>query len=293
MAEQKEKSFLEKVKDNLPLLSIVLVTFSTARLIAYYHYFGIDITSYIELTEAITLSTPIFFYALLASLLGIFGGLLGIKVHSEYTPTAEAQVSKNFFKRAHQFASPFTMLLLFLIIPCITIWLSWSYWYKGKPEAIEWIVSMNLLLILILTVDISSNELWLQLRKINLEISIYSLNLSLRLIFGTAAIVLQTRIDAYNAVYGDYNNREQVAFTIGDKNIHTSDKYRYVGRTKNYLFLYNNTTGYADIFKLSDIKSFSSKGAEPHLTHLPKQAIAKPNTKPNQIKVIADTVKSK
>jgi hypothetical protein len=251
MEQPKEKSFLEKTKDNLPLLSIALITLSTARLISYYHYFGIDITSYIELTEAITLSTPIFIYYTLLLILGAFGGILGVRIHSNNTPSADIQATKNFIQRIRQFTSPASFFLLFIVIPLITIWLVIDTWQKGQSEYIETIVSVMLILLSSFTLDIFGNELWLKLREYRENISLHTSTNILRAANTVAIIMMSTRMNAYHVVYGGYNERNQVKFTIGNKIVQTTDKYRYVGRTKNYLFLYNVINGYADIYKLT------------------------------------------
>ena len=50
----------DKLKEYLPIISIVLLIIGAIRLIVYYRFFGIDITSYIDLSEVLILSLPFF-----------------------------------------------------------------------------------------------------------------------------------------------------------------------------------------------------------------------------------------
>lgn len=81
--------------------------------------------------------------------------------------------------------------------------------------------------------------------------------------------------------------------TYNGKVVKTTDTYSYIGKTKNYAFFYNDNTGYADVYTLSDVKDFSIKDNEPHRrrrTHKKAEAKAVPLTKNNAQQKVQSTI---
>lgn len=56
-----------------------------------------------------------------------------------------------------------------------------------------------------------------------------------------------------------YSSDYEMSFKHNDNNIVTNKNYRYIGKTKNYLFLYDINKKQSDVFKFDDIKNLSIK----------------------------------
>lgn len=149
---------------------------------------------------------------------------------------------------------------------------------------------MTFIFIIIL---LSFSEFWkseiiYQFARVNIALSHFSVGMWFAFLGGVITLVQFTRYEAFFVVYGNVNELEQATLVLEKETVITDNVERYVGKTKNYIFLYNVNTGFAKSYALSDVKQFSLRDAKPHLFRSRVVEITAPK-KP----VVVDSINSK
>lgn len=103
------------------MLSVGLLILSLFRLIIYYHYFGINIVSFIDFTEALALSTPLFIVVGLILIIAVFITLARFNPERDTKPYPLAPDTSTFLKRFRHYTSPFGYFLFTKIYPASVI----------------------------------------------------------------------------------------------------------------------------------------------------------------------------
>ena len=286
---------MDKIKEYLPIISVILLILGAIRLVVFYHFFGIDITTYIDLSEIFILSLPFFLTSALFLMVCLSYAMLGVvyDTNNEYSTANSADLtllkepSRPHIRASYYILTYFTLFLMPMILLL-------------GPERDRIGYDLYFVLIpvcLVLPPIIPSMHNWIarsyqkafqkELRSNHLFLFIASL---LLMLFS----VVFTRTSARKALYND----ESITMTYNGEVVKTTDTYSYIGKTKNYAFFYNDNTGYADVYTLSDVKHFSIKDNEPHRrrrTRKKTEAKATPMPKNNaqqkEQSIIADSAK--
>ena len=240
---------MDKLKENLPLISAMLLILGAARLIFFYSYFGIDITSYIDLAEIFSLSLR--FFATSALIFVPFGFF--------YLPTAlvmDIRVKSKFrgYREDIDAITPVEGVVataMSFILFMLTYFMFTGY--MDFTVTIDMALLMVLIFILPWTTQTFLPILQDKLNKIfktDLSNSFFA-GIILVLSVSIFAIAV-SRHSARNMAYAKKFISAEVQ--IDDKVIRSSDGYRYIGKTKNYIFFYNRAANKSDAFSLANVK---------------------------------------
>jgi hypothetical protein len=248
-----------KIKDNLPLISIGLLTTSLIRIVAYYNYFDIDIMSYIEISESLTLSMPFIIVGtmLIAAVLAITfynGEKEPSKEHNEIAKALQEAESIVIRLKVH---FKLFQIIIGIIMP-LTLLVPGLYSLYKHNHYGEVMIWASIFMALMVNYKIFIIETMMAFRRNN--ISYLSFAPALTISYIPALIFLCVYLSRLNAIYTAHNPIYNIAVFKTDKEtITTSKEYRFVGKTKNYIFFYNNVSGIADAYPLNEMKVISTK----------------------------------
>lgn len=250
---------MKDLKDNLPLLSALLLIIGAAKIFYFYSYFGVDIFSYIEITEIFTLSLSFFANALLFII--PFAILI-----LQQALTLETRVPK-IWSRALLFRTEqrsdidkitpleatvgiiFWIGLLLSMISMLTGYLAFTVTFD---------MAIGFILILILPF-VSSHllpSIQLTINKIfKIDITNGFIAFLLIVIFSGLYAIGYSRQTARNIELKE--NFVVVEIKFDSLTIKSSESYRYIGKTKGYAFFYDKISRRADAYLIGNAKSLS------------------------------------
>lgn len=258
--EETQSLVSDTLKENLPLVSALLLVLGAVRLIVYYHFFGIDITNYIDLSEIFSLSLSFFITSIaFLTTIVIVSFILRI-LEGDYYGTrltilsAPSNTDRGMISIAYYiivWLGIFTFPLVFIYAPPKER-VNWDILliaiplFAFLPPIIpDWHRIINKAYKKLFDKDLNGNNLFL--------ITISVLVLCFSIVF--------TRTSARRVLYDD----ETIVKMLYDgKLIQTDSSYKFIGKTKSYAFFYNDKTGYSDVYEMSNVKSFSIKDNDAH-----------------------------
>lgn len=241
---------MDKIKENLPLVSAFLLIVGALKLIYYYSYFGIDITSYIELSEILVLSLPFFInstFILVITLL-LFTPMT---VRQELDRLSEDSEQELVNTKNERVVIGFVISLILgtVMILMYTGYVDFTITYD-MFFAMSLVVVFPLLLNYVFPAFKRSVE---RAFDVQVERAYFII-----LIIGIGVVtlsILYSRHTARNALFKrTYVAAEAKLDTVTVKSSFT---YRYVGKTKNYVFFYNTDTNRAEAWPLSNLKKLT------------------------------------
>lgn len=266
--ETKPPSFFIRIKDNLSLFSLILLMLSLYRLVLFYHYFGIDIFTYIDFTEALLLTTPFFIVIGIVMIVLSITTVVRVKTAKQLAPYPDAPQDANFKQRFRHYTSPFGYYTFFFGYPLLfafAIYVSWEMkWY----DSLEYTSTGVLIVLLNLFREFWANELGSILKGAGIAISKVGVQLILFAFVILLLLTAQTRYHAFYIVNGETNELDSVKFAVDNDIFITNDTIRYIGKTKEWIFLYNNKSGVASAYSTGDAKGFSIQDSNPHKVRL-------------------------
>jgi len=227
----------ESVEKFLPLLSIVILLSSILKNYIYFSNFNININEYIDLSEfPLLFINDVLFY-----LLFIISFLIYLPFIYLRTYFRNKFGSKYFnFNHTNKFIKiSVPSIIILTIITC----------FGNSPLDIK-LAQIMVYLPLVLAF------LLLYLDK-DLEFSKkYCLIVSIILMF------VFSIFNAFSDIYKVENTKvkQKVTFNVDNKNIKT-DKLKniYLGKSRNFLFIYNKQTKETEVYKFEDIENFKIK----------------------------------
>jgi hypothetical protein len=250
---KKEKiSRYQLFKDNLSIISLGLLILGTANLMVYYEYFNINILQYLEFTEVLQLQFRLFTY-----IIGLYGiSTIFSLIHSKYTSDNKDTIREETNgedKEKTTKAKPLNKLLLSLIVFTIIILIMASVTTIYKDIRL----ALLLLSIPFFTplVFIAYKEAINKLPRQNAEESMKSAELyHYALIFAIVGFTvwLGGLILAVRCTSPISNN--EVTVVMEKKTFSTSADYRYIGKTKGYIFFYTISKQQAEVYPIGDVK---------------------------------------
>lgn len=241
---------MDKIKENLPLISAFLLIVGALKLIYYYSYFGIDITSYIDLSEILILSLPFFInstFILVITLL-LFTPMT---VRQELNHMSDDGKQESVDTKNERIVIGFvvSIILYTIFVLIFTGYADFTITYDTF-FATSLVFVFPLLLNYVFPAFKRSVE-----RAFDVQVErAYFITLIIGIGVVTLSI-LYSRHTARNVLFKKtYVAAEAKLDTVTVKSSFT---YRYVGKTKNYIFFYNTETNWAEAWPLSNLKKLT------------------------------------
>lgn len=220
---------LEKLKNLIPFLSLLVILSNAIKLITYYRSFGISIIDYMEWSE--------FTFSFLEDIYGYIIMLSGIMVFQViddlFGKTIKpAQSSKPISKRHFYRKLIYSFLFIYgaSSLAC--------YWFMN------WIVYYITLIAMIFIYIIFSDRS----KRIDSLTKYY-------LLIPTLILFSYFNAKRELSMIKEKVSAHQVVLQINNDKISTNKEIHYLGRTKNYTFFYNSTTKLSTIYPNKNIQS--------------------------------------
>lgn len=261
-------AILSPLKDNLPIISIGLLIIGTLNLVVYYQVFGIDILTYLDITEVLQVQFKLFAISLgvlaivsvhlafVASFRPSYEEMIEQKIwfqalHSPEQIEAQRAVAQRLLKSTKRKGKILLMLIgSIIIIPCI---IKIALFYEDADG-----ISLGWMSICLLAscIDFAySSFLDSEPEFVNYFNSKPKFVIARQaglLIFLTYSSVVIGYIQAVKHK-GKISSNE-VIINMEKAKIATNKEVRYVGKTKNFTFLYDVANRKALIYPNADIK---------------------------------------
>ena len=271
-------SSVEFLKSNLPVISVSLLIIGTVNLMMYYDYFDIDITSYLDFAEVLQIQFRFFASAAALVVVQVLYTSFLHKVldHDHEHPGEKAykervkagipeEIRENIKADKPKKRSKYrnSIILIGTMAACLVI----NSLPKLSDEAIInwWYVSIPAFIAVVVTAyfgmkdrDATYNTDATFLESTN---TIYlQLGLAIILIYISGVIAHTSAMRALLS-----KSSSEVTIVMDKQTISTNESYRFIGKTKNYIFFYNIKKQQADIYPNADIKNMSvRKGVDYH-----------------------------
>lgn len=241
---------LESTIKFFSIIYIILFTSGILYNYFFFRHFGITITEYIDLSEALLLFIPmlteyIFGFCLIPVIsLMLIRYKQSKREDEEYnTPEIMADIGQYVFVLIGYSVIATLLYIASLFIPSLR-------YYSSLPFYIGILLALPLILDLIL-VYLEKKKI-INLQK-SIRISIYGI------VAFVVSILIAVKIEIKNI--DRYKNitkpRFEIIFTDKSQNLKSTSEHYYLGRTKNYLFIYNFTLNQCRVLKTEDIKEIT------------------------------------
>ena len=247
----------EDLKFYIPYLGTLLVLLSATKLTIYYSLFGLDITSYLEFTEILTLclSDLLYFIAIIAiqnvwiflmqpndELISISNGL-----HNTLT-------EKKLYKRIWAYTINGINLFLLIMVWIIGIPF-WLLFTKLPFTTYLYFPCIILCVLLFLTIVFETRRQWFI--KFNEHPKMIYTNLAKLFI----VLLVLTISSAYQDFESVKTSKKYFGTTIklSERDVISDSNYYYIGKTKNFVFFHNQKNMINDIFPVKEIKMLTVK----------------------------------
>lgn len=227
---------IEKLIKLLPLGSVFILFCSSIRLVIYYKVFNISIVEYIGIQEFLTLFIDdLLFY------LSIFGIGILLYLFDNIFNNSEDFVLKNITPEKYKNERKVSLILLIITLSLVIILSNYS---ETKSKSIE-IIGVGIFIMLsLLRVFLSSTQFTIP----------YPLLI-------TTSIVIYTAMYGSSDAYKILENKDKLNYTLvfKEKTYFTDKNLKYIGKTENYLFLYNLKSNRTTILKNDELIKINIK----------------------------------
>ncbi|WP_185290166.1 hypothetical protein [Chryseobacterium lactis] len=225
--------FLEKASKIIPFLSIIILLSSIIKYYTFYFNFGININEYTELSEfPLLFINDLFFYLVFIISFIFYFPFVYLRIY------IRQKFNSNIFTfSVTKYFTKFSLPVIILIILNIC--------FKDIPLDIKlnsietYIVTFFALLLIYLDKDITYSKNYFFIITIFLMLSFSMLNA-----FSEISKIERGKIS------------HQISFTSDNKEIKTTSTQIYLGKTKNFIFIYNNKIKETIVYKFDEIKDF-------------------------------------
>lgn len=228
-----------KLEENLkyiPIISLLILISSLIKNFIYYDFFGININEFTSLSEfTLLFVSEIKLYLLFILSLIISVPFVFLKNYTE-TKFGERTFSYTLTKLVT------SLIILSFPIRIIIIIVNENDIILLIEQCQEWLILFFVSILLFVKYDIKF------IRKLYLSFCVLSL-----LIFS----ITKPYIDIEKILRNNPNY--QIEFINENRIYKTKKNYIYIGKTHEYLFIYNLNTRYTEIFKIEEIKDFKIK----------------------------------
>ncbi|KFF06104.1 hypothetical protein [Flavobacterium reichenbachii] len=228
---------IEKLMQLLPLGSIFILLCSSIKLVIYYKAFNISIVDYIGIQEFITTFIDDILLYLCIFGISIFLSLFDIAQNRAQNLALKSDTP---IKYKNQRKISLSLAILTLILISFL-----SYYYSNSTVKTIEIIFVGLFIFLgFLRIFLSSTKLTL---PFGLYISI--------------SVILYTVMYGYTDAYKIIENKDKLNYVIlfKEKTYYTDRSLKYIGKTENFLFLFNLKSKRTTILKNDDLIKISIK----------------------------------
>jgi hypothetical protein len=248
MEVNKSSIGLESVIKFFSLIYVLLITCGFTYSFFFFRNFGINITEYIEFSEALSLFIPLLADGFVLISLFLILWYFMNKTLLFGSPKNETHAHEKEQLRKAMIA--FSIISLILILILLIISLFGIKTSRGLYMLIAISVAMFLPIILEMIFSFTKMELNLSLAPIFRDI--------LYVMIIIVSIVLWTSFSKTERVYRKSGYKKfEIFFNNGDPEIESDSSIYYLGRTKNYLFIYDFNTQKSRILNTNNIKEFT------------------------------------
>jgi hypothetical protein len=255
---------MEWIKNNLPIISIYLITLGIVYLTSYYLCFGVDISSYLEFSEIIQLQFKYFAATFCGIIIVNISTIIKLNSKRDYNKSDKDDIYKELLKpsdfqrdnimkhiskdTSKQFKIAIITSCFMVIVVTIYIAITKHYLITSGIEIMFMMISIYFFTQIALKHGKLFNGFGVS-EKHKLLItygSIYAF-ISIFLTFEWA------RLEASDLILK--HSESELTIFFDNKSVATNDSLVFVGKTKNYIFLYNRFTSKADVYPFSTVKS--------------------------------------
>lgn len=216
------KEKLELVSKALAPSYALILLISTINTLCYYWVFDISIANFIEISEYATLFLDDLIYYIIY--IAITFSYIFLQMRGDYPAY--------FFSKKAIWIAPAIVAAIILAISIIEA--------ETTSKYIE--IIRSTITCLIITITLKKKVF-----KKNIDV-FYS---AICFLFLYSAI--GSLINAYKLI--ETESKVEYEIQLKERTIYTNDQIKYVGKTKNYFFLYNTSTQVASIFPTKDLKT--------------------------------------
>lgn len=225
---------MEWIKNNLPLITVLMLLLGMVDIVVYYQPFNINIISFLDISEIIQLQFTLylfFLWAIISFVPAIYWNLEKIYKRSfDSNDNRLAAMSKLLAKSDRKIVD---MKQKYAYLPLS----KFDELTNEHDDVID-----------------SHSELVKSHAKTKNIIHIY---------IALAVFIVAGLTSAGKALYDAYQLKTksivELSMQVGDKPIATSRNYRYLGRTKNFIFLYDYAKRESYVFSNSEVKELIFK----------------------------------
>jgi hypothetical protein len=246
---------MKKITENLPVLSIGLLLFSLFRLLLYYSVFNINIIDYVDIGEIISLSLASYIPAIFMVSLIILAVYFAqdSELLSVHNPERflKIQAPESVFKRFYSFVNDIGKYNAF--VPFLGYFIGAVLYYDKQETAIGVLIISTFFFVntyynfLILEVSRKKKSLT------GTGLSTLTSNAIKITMLVTYITYFYTYVDATVKIRDtSYKN---VTVGMSGKIIKSSNKFRYIGKTKDYIFFYQTDKKLGKVYSLDKVDS--------------------------------------
>ena len=275
-ATKEQPSTFQRFKDNLPIVSIGLLVIGTVNLMVFYLHFKINILEYLDFTEVLQLQFKLFAVAVAVIIVQIAYAVWCSKLFNGNTPAAKRldrmrtsarrrrfdahevkkaslppkkRTKRQRFFRKHRLEY---RLLIFMAV-CYALQTLIDYYPKSVFLLMLFSIPVFCILVFITYEEIKKDSLESGGQPAGLasKFSLYKTASILVILIYISCIAALISAESSVSESSSY----EVTVVMDNKTLVTNQDYRYLGRTKNYIFFYTISKKQAEIYQVSAIKT--------------------------------------
>jgi hypothetical protein len=244
----KSNTGIESVIKFFSLLYVILITCGFTYSFFFFKNFGVNITEYIELSEAVSLFIPLLADSLVVMLLFIVLFYYMNKALLFGQPNNDRQAHEK--KMLRKSMVTFSLIYLAVIILVIILSFFGIDMRRGLYMLITIFIALFLPLILEMIFSVFTKTWKIDLSPIFRDV--------LYIMMIIISIVLWTSFSKTERVYRKSGYKHfEILFNNGDSKLESDSSIYYLGRTKNYLFIYDFNKKQSRVISVSNIKEFT------------------------------------
>lgn len=278
VATKEQPSTFQRLKDNLPIVSVGLLVIGTVNLMMYYLYFKINILEYLDFTEVLQLQFKLFAMAVGGIVLQIAYGVWCHRLVNGTSPAAKrkdrmqasarrrrfeeyqakqataAKATKKRTKR-QQFFRRHRLAFWLLILLVVFYVLGMIVLYYPTSLIIFLFLSIPVFFVIVVLTyeEVKKDDVEAGGKADELErkFGLYkSASIAIILIYISCIAALISAVSSVSE-----KSSYEVTVVMDGKTLTTNQDYRYLGRTKNYIFFYTISKKQAEIYQVSAVKT--------------------------------------
>ncbi|WP_143273616.1 hypothetical protein [Aquimarina sp. MAR_2010_214] len=247
----------EDYKFYVPYLGTLLILLGATKLTIYYSLFGVNIASYLEFSEILTLFlNDLLYFIAIIFIVNLLMFLMQPNNELENISKGlhDTLTEKNLLKRILAYAVNGINLLILTLIWVIGI--PFWFWLSKLPFTTYLYYFYPILcLILLLTIIYETRRQWFIKFKEHPKMIYTNLAKLFIILLGL------TISSAYQDFKSVKTNKKYLGTTLklSDRNVVSDSSYYYIGKTRNFIFFHDQKKKINDIFPMNEIKMLTEK----------------------------------